>query len=60
MLNHLCIAQAITREIYDDAIDELCKEEVITRIGDKVRLLKPIQATPHHADKENAAPTPAH
>lgn len=53
-----CFVQAVTREIYDDALNELCKNEVIARTGgDKVRLLKPLAAAPTTGDNdENRAP----
>jgi hypothetical protein len=48
--------QSVTREIFDDAIGELLKNEVIVRTGDKIRLLKPLPTQQQKAGNEENVP----
>ncbi len=37
------LLQTIGRELFDEAVNDLSKNDIISRTGDKLRLLTPIQ-----------------
>ena len=37
-----CLFQMIGRELFEEAINELSKEDVVARTGEKIRLIKPV------------------